>query len=105
MKYTLPIDNDQAYDWAYENGLSPVDSAGAFRLIELISEEDFHKGVPSEIEIEFDVIPESSTAHPYGSTVAIERHSAEVTGVEVDGKAVTVPRWIEDKLMETLNNS
>lgn len=100
MKYLLPIDTDEAYDWAYENDLSFVNAEMADYLgYNDLWDESY---APAEVEIEFDLIPESSTAHPYGSTVAIERHSAEIYGVEVDGKPVTVPEWLEDKLMEVV---
>jgi hypothetical protein len=100
MKYTLPIDTDEAYDWAYENGLSKVNAGQAEWLANNdLWREDY---CPAEIEIEFDVIPEGSTLHAYGSTYVSELHSAVIVSVEVDGKPVTMPTWLESKLMETV---
>lgn len=100
MKAKIYIENEQAYNWAYENDLSLVN----WKMAEYLGYNDlWHESYcPAEIEVEFELIPASVTKHPYGSTVAPERHGAEITGVEVDGKPVTVPRWLNDKLMEKL---
>ena len=98
MKHTVIIEDEDAFNWAYENDLSLVD----WEMSEYLCYNDLwdESYSPLEVEVEFDVIAESSTSHPYGSTYAVERHPAEINYAEVDDKPVTVPEWLEHELIE-----
>ena len=83
----LSNDSKQVWNWLYDNGINPCEWNDP-----KIAEYE----APDEVEAEAFLIGGDSTVHAGG----VETHPIEVDDAWVDGVRVTVPDWLEYKLIE-----